>query len=240
MNNEQIEPWDLVWSDVCRYDRDAARDASRMVFEDLLRVHGPLAVSSKPKTRGGEKLPPVVQWAGKDYQLSNSTREALTNRLRVLLPHWYGRDRWAVGNETFGGCWCHSLPKALTSGAEAGAEWVVTELDPMVSAMREWAAIIERVVTITDRAERVLVVHEATSAIIDVMIDRQWLSESWYSYADDGVQWMLQAATGLELHEPPLRDLRSSSFAFTSWTGPTSAQKTQFADAVAAIVERLG
>lgn len=239
MTDETLERWDVVWSDVQAFDAKALEAAVSDVFAALEREHGSLIVSEKPRTDGkGQKLPAVVRWGGKQSERSEIARAPLTAKLVSMFPHWYGRGRWYVGNETFGGCFCHGLPIALVSGPGSGAKWVVSEVSAMLSALQQWAPHIDRVEHCENHAERAVLAHDATIAMIDVMIDSNWISESWYGFVDDGVRWMLQAATGLSPNEPPIRNVASASFAFSSWTSPSSSQKNNFADSIAALLER--
>jgi hypothetical protein len=212
------------------------------VFVGLEAKHGALVVSSKPKKRAASEpmLPPTISWAGDKGAYGGVVWSTVSERLRELFPHWYDRGGWRVGNETFGGCWCHSLPTALTSGPAAAAAWIDAEVATMLRALRGFAPHIERVEHWSERATRVLAAHEAVGHLVNVMVENDWLSESWYRFADDGVRWMLNAATVLPLSDPRIRDLASSSYAFTSWTGPSAAQQGGFADAVADVFERLG
>jgi hypothetical protein len=239
MWNDTIDRWDQVWADVQSYDAATVADSVADAFVGLARQHGALVVVEPTRTSAdGRELPPVARWAGGSGERTYAdVSSVLSAKLTALFPHWYGRRGWRVGNETFGGCFCHSLPGALSAGPREGAKWVTTELEHMLSALRQWAPHIARVEQCESRAERPMVAHEATLAMIDVMIDSGWLSESWYGFVDDGVRWMLHAATGLSPNERPIADIASHSFSFTSWTGPSDAQKSRFADAVAALLE---
>lgn len=239
MRRDAIERWDLVWSDVQSFDATALEASMSDVFSGLMREHGALVHYEKArKSKSDQSLPSVVRWGGKNGESGSLVRLALTAKLQATFPNWYGRSGWYIGNETFGGCFCHSLPSELAKGSGPGAQWVVGEIRRMLSALEQWAPHIERVEHCPNRAERPVFAHDATLAMIDVMIDSGWLSESWYSFVDDGVKWMLQSATGLPPNQPPISEISSASFAFTSWTGPSSSQKNNFADAVAAVLEK--
>jgi hypothetical protein len=232
-----IQPWDLVWSDVTNYDRAVLHTTVTETFAGLEKQLGPLVEADKPLTRNGQLIPPKPRWALSEGAEYTRVRDPLNERLRALFPNWYGRDVWYVGNETFGGCFCHSLPSALTSGHSAGADWVVTEIESMLTVLRAWAPIIEHAEFAEKSARTKSIASKSVLAMIDVMIDHGFLSESWYRYVDDGVRWLVASTTGRALDEPALRDFCSRNFAFTSWTAPSNANKRSFADAAAELVD---
>lgn len=232
----ELEPWDLVWSDVTNYNRDALHAAITETFVGLEQVHGPLVDADKPTKKSGQNMPPRPRWKLPNGDENRLIREPLTVRLRAEFPRWYARGGWFVGNETFGGCFCHSLPSALTSGASAGADWVVNEVEQMLTLLREWAPLIERVEFAKNSDDKLELARASVLAMVDAMIDHGWVSESWYRYVDDGVRWMIAAATDMPIDSAAVRDLCSHDFAFTSWTAPDSAQKEKFAEAAALVL----
>lgn len=230
-----LEPWDLVWGDVEGYDRAVVLASMSDLFRGLERAHGPLVTvpAAKKKPRENDP-PPKVTFAG-DFAAQQRIHDSLRERLVAIFPHWYGRQGWRVGNETFGGCTCCSFPRAIGGGPDEAAKWVATELELMRAAVCGFAPIVRRVAAWEDPATRPGAVQNAVGDVVDVMIDNGWTSESWYQFADDGVRWLLSVATELPPSAPVLCELGSYNFAFTSWTGPSATDKARFAEHVAAL-----
>lgn len=232
MDDRDIERWDAVWADVETYDASTTLTKLTDALDGLTAQQGPLVVPAPRSKDTSASFPKQWTWEGKHQGKQQVVSAVVSDVLCSALPHVYGRRQWRVGNETFGGCFCHAFPEALSRGSAAGAQWVAGELELMLSALRAWGPIIEQVDGATDKARAA---REGATAIVDVMIDHGWISESWYGLASDGVRWMVQACTGLALDAPPLRDLHAGHFKFSSWTAPTPPQKRAYSDAVAAI-----
>ena len=235
MDDSKIERWDAVWADVETYDAGTTLARLTDALEGLRAQQGPLVEPAPRSKATADSVPKQWTWSGKNQDKQQIVAAVITDVLLAALPHVYGRRQWRVGNETFGGCFCHSLPEAISRGPEAGARWIVDELEQMLTALRAWGPIIERV---DASPEKVRAATQGATEIVDVMIDHGWLSESWYGFASDGVRWMVQACTGLALDAAPLRDLHAGQFKFSSWTAPTGTQKRAYSEAAAALFVR--
>ncbi|MDP3274575.1 MAG: hypothetical protein Q8Q09_05225 [Deltaproteobacteria bacterium] len=226
-----LASWDLVAVDAQAFNREACLDTLTDVLTALLRQYPGCLVKST------EAAKESVRWAS-SAKYHESFRPPIEASLRAMLPHWYGREGWAVGNETFGGCICCSLPLALSKGPREGALWIVDELESMIAILRQWVTIIE-VVECTAHADPELTAlaqgeaaQRAVQAMIDTMVEGGHLSESWYGYIDDGVRWLFSTLTDRSPNDDAFESLASNGYAFSSWTTPAVDVQQRFTRAV--------
>lgn len=245
MTSLPLASWDLAWADVQNYDREGTLASVSDLLRGLTKKHGPLAALPDPGkaasigARTSAPAPTRVQWSGVQGAMGAHVSAELTERLRAALPNWYGRGSWAVGNETFGSCWCCAFPKEISKGPEEGARWVAGELETMFDAVRAWAPHISAVDEWPVPSTRSVRLYESAGALVDTMVENGWLSEGWYHFVDDGVRWLLNAATGVPTTDPALVSIESCAYAFSSWTAPAAPHRAAFSEGMAALLETL-
>ena len=231
--------WDEVCAEIERFDQERVAQVAANCILELSRRKLPLTKAQKKDSSKDKKT--LIRWrSGEDR---NAVTVALEAQLFAEMPAFYARRGWSVGNETFGGCLCCAFPTAIGSGT--GGQWVVDEMKPMVQCINLWKPIIEQ-------ADKHLSEHfvsyeqfdapvfeNAVLAMIEVMTNYGWLSESWYHFADDGVRWLINALTGVDPADPRLADIESGKFSFSSWTAPALDAQAPFATAMGTLAETL-
>lgn len=238
----KISKWDDVCTDIERFDYERIKQLSVECVGEVEKKFGPLTMRTPVK--GAKNDVATFRWKeSKNKNPRGEFMDALENRLITELPYFYGREGWAIGNETFGGCACCSLPNAI--GTALVGNWVADELKTMIQCVALWKPIIEKTDTaLSEHFARTQKFDEAlfestVLAMIDVMADYGWLSESWYHFLDNGVAWLLNSLTGIAPDDERLTNLSSSAFSFSSWTAPAKEKQRAFATSTATLAEAL-
>lgn len=173
------------------------------------------------------------------------TFDALHAALREALGCWYdGSYAWRVGNESFGGCLCHSPVRRLAgavdgqpqSTPEEALEWVVLEVRALRDALRSFEALFATVPRGLEGEAQRRSLEAATNALIDDLVERTGCSESWYRYVGDGLRWLGDHLGAPRSALEPSLDGALSTL-FTSWSAPSVPKRNA---AVETLVASLG
>lgn len=144
-----------------------------------------------------EFLPRPVQKAKGRYELPDL--ELYQRRIDLLLSRevgaWYGHRAWRAGNESFGGCFCHSFVHELASearpeGVRRAAAWVTTEVGALARCLREFGQIYAQFPRGGDPGERAVALSFAIDQVFQVVIDATSCVGVWQPYVADGVAWL--------------------------------------------------
>lgn len=147
--------------------------------------------------------------------------EALWAATRAVVGPWFGMQCWWIGNESFGGCWCHSPMVALRRGGRgraAARDWVVQEVVLLVDAVRALGPLFEALREEPDTARAIV---RGFDGLVDEMAERTQCNESWYRFVVACVPWLFDALgvpRGAELDR--LLE-RTTACVFSSWTRPS-------------------
>lgn len=170
---------------------------------------------------------------------------ALDARIGAAVGAWYGGNgAWRAGNESFGGCWCHSPVARLTAAPQAertaamreeAVAWLVGEVRLLVEALRGFASIYDALDRGAQGAARERVVEAAIDALIDLVAQRTQCSESWYRFVADGVTWLCDAlgAPRGGVVDTLRQTIRT---VFSSWTAPAPAARRAATQSLAACI----
>jgi hypothetical protein len=164
-----------------------------------LEAYRPAAAEAAARDWIDEFLPPVER--RERGRLSLPQQGLYQRRLDVILRRelgaWYGHGGWRVGNESFGGCFCHGFVRELSTtprpdGVRRAARWVVDELDAMARCLRALAMAFTLFDGGDDPAERAVHLSLAIDHVIDTVHDATASTGPWHRYVVDGVAWLFE------------------------------------------------
>ncbi len=124
---------------------------------------------------------------------------------RELAP-WYGFRGWRIGNESFGGCFCHSFltEYAVEPHREAvnrATAWVLAEVDVMARCLRNFGQVYGQFGLPDDPGDRAIAFASTLDQLFDVVSEATACNAAWHRYLVDGIGWLLDAR-GIET--PPV------------------------------------
>jgi hypothetical protein len=163
-----------------------------------LGAYSPTAAEAAARDWIDEFLPPVERQRGR---VSLPQQGLYQRRLDVILRRelgaWYGHGGWRVGNESFGGCFCHGFVRELSTtprpeGVRRAARWVVDELDAMARCLRSLAMAFTLFDGGDDPAERAVHLSLAIDHVIDTVHGATASTGRWHLYVIDGVAWLFE------------------------------------------------
>lgn len=172
-------PWSDVAASLDRYSPFAAEMAAREWIDEFLP-----AVTRREK--GRLALPDQAVY-----------QRRLDVILRRELGAWYGHGRWRVGNESFGGCFCHGFLREYAAepraaGVRRAARWISDELDAMARCLGSLRTAFALSDGGADPAERAVRLSLAIDHVIDVVHDATGAAGEWHPFVCDGVAWLFE------------------------------------------------
>jgi hypothetical protein len=177
-------------------------DLPRPLWRDLvasLQRYSPLAAEVAARDWIDEFLPAVRR--GEKGRLWLPDQDLYQRRLDVILRRelgaWYGHGRWRVGNESFGGCFCHGFLREYATGARVdgvrrAARWVSDELDAMARCLGALGQAFTLFDGGGDPAERAVRLSLAIEHVIDAVHDGTAGAGAWDAYVCDAVAWLFE------------------------------------------------
>lgn len=147
--------------------------------------------------------------------------EALWAATRAVVGPWFGMECWWIGNESFGGCWCHSPMATLRKsgrGRAAARDWVVQEVVLLVDAVRALGPLFEALREEPDTARAIV---RGFDGLVDEMAERTQCNESWYRFVVACVPWLFDALGVPRGAELDRLLARTTACVFSSWTRPS-------------------
>ncbi len=177
--DERIRPpWRDVATSLDRYDRGALHHAVREWIDEFLP-------RNVPRRKGRAEL--------RDLAVYQRRLDLVVSRAAGV---WYGCRGWRVGNESFGGCFCHSFLSEYTAaprgeGVLRATEWVVAEVDVMVRCLRDFDLAYRLFGMPADPGDRAAALAAAVDRVFEAVASATACNAAWHRYVVDGVAWLL-------------------------------------------------
>lgn len=188
VNPRSRPPWRDVTASLDRYDERAARAAVTEWIDEFMPRH-------IPRVKGRAVLRDAGTW-----------HRRLDHVLARAVGPWYGVGAWRVGNESFGGCFCHSFVSEYVTeprreGVRRGAAWVLSEVDAMRACLREFGLVFAQFDDPRDPGDRAAAMSATLGQLFDTVAERTSCNSAWHRYVVDGVAWLLDARS---IESPPV------------------------------------